>query len=101
MSSNTVAQFAIELKMPANVLLDQLRAAGVELNSVEDNVTDGDKARLLESLRRSHGATEGKKITLTRRQTSEIRQADGSGRSRTIQVEVRKNGSLSNVMLLS
>ena len=90
MSSNTVAQFAIELKMPANVLLDQLRAAGVNLNSVEDNVTDGDKARLLESLRRSHGATEGKKITLTRRQTSEIRQADGSGRSRTIQVEVRK-----------
>ena len=90
MSSNTVAQFAIELKMPANVLLEQLRAAGVELNSVEDNVTDGDKARLLESLRRSHGATEGKKITLTRRQTSEIRQADGSGRSRTIQVEVRK-----------
>ncbi len=90
MSSNTVAQFAIELKMPANVLLEQLRAAGVDLNSVEDNVTDGDKARLLESLRRSHGATEGKKITLTRRQTSEIRQADGSGRSRTIQVEVRK-----------
>ena len=90
MSSNTVAQFAIELKMPANVLLEQLRAAGVELTSVEDNVTDGDKARLLESLRRSHGATEGKKITLTRRQTSEIRQADGSGRSRTIQVEVRK-----------
>ena len=90
MSSNTVAQFAIELKMPANVLLEQLRVAGVELTSVEDTVTDGDKARLLESLRRSHGATEGKKITLTRRQTSEIRQADGSGRSRTIQVEVRK-----------
>ena len=90
MSSNTVAQFAIELKMPANVLLEQLRAAGVQLTSVEDHVTDGDKARLLESLRRSHGATEGKKITLTRRQTSEIRQADGSGRSRTIQVEVRK-----------
>ena len=90
MSSNTVAQFAIELKMPANVLLEQLRSAGVELKSVEDNVTDGDKARLLESLRRSHGATEGKKITLTRRQTSEIRQADGTGKSRTIQVEVRK-----------
>ncbi len=90
MSSNTVAQFAIELKMPANVLLEQLRAAGVDLKSVDDNVTDGDKARLLESLRRSHGATEGKKITLTRRQTTEIRQADGSGKSRTIQVEVRK-----------
>ncbi|PLC55158.1 translation initiation factor IF-2 [Pollutimonas nitritireducens] len=90
MLSNTVAQFAVELKMPANVLLDQLRSAGVELKSVDDAVTDADKAKLLESLRRSHGGTEGKKITLTRRQTSEIRQADGSGRSRTIQVEVRK-----------
>ncbi|WP_313692597.1 translation initiation factor IF-2 [Achromobacter mucicolens] len=90
MSSNTVAQFATELKMPANVLLDQLRSAGVDLKSVDDSVTDSDKAKLLESLRRAHGATVGKKITLTRRQTSEIRQADATGRSRTIQVEVRK-----------
>src|SRR5690606_27535570 len=90
MPSNTVAQFAVELKMPANVLLEQLRNAGVELKSVDDVVTDADKARLLDSLRRAHGGAEGKKITLTRRQTSEIRQADGSGRSRTIQVEVRK-----------
>lgn len=90
MPSNTVAQFAVELKMPANVLLEQLRAAGVNLSSVDDPVTDADKARLLESLRRAHGGGEGKKITLTRRQTSEIRQADSSGRSRTIQVEVRK-----------
>lgn len=72
MSSNTVAQFATELKMPANVLLEQLRSAGVDLKSVDDSVTDSDKAKLLESLRRAHGATEGKKITLTRRQTSEI-----------------------------
>ena len=90
MSSNTVAQFATELKMPANVLLEQLRSAGVDLKSVDDTVTDSDKAKLLDSLRRAHGATEGKKITLTRRQTSEIRQADATGRSRTIQVEVRK-----------
>jgi translation initiation factor IF-2 len=90
MPSNTVAQFAVELKMPANALLEQLRGAGVELKSVDDVVTDADKAKLLDSLRRAHGGNEGKKITLTRRQTSEIRQADGSGRSRTIQVEVRK-----------
>src|SRR5690606_28290800 len=90
MPSNTVTQFADELKMPAEVLLDQLRSAGVELKSVNDEVTDADKGRLLESLRRAHGTNEGQKITLTRRQTSEIRQADGSGRSRTIQVERRK-----------
>ncbi|UOD49464.1 translation initiation factor IF-2 [Orrella daihaiensis] len=90
MSSTTVAQFANELKMPAEVLLEQLRAAGVNVGSVGDAVSDADKAQLLESLRRSHGAKDGKKITLTRRQTSEIRQADAAGRSRTIQVEVRK-----------
>lgn len=90
MSSITVAQFANELKMPAEVLLEQLRAAGVAVASVEDAVSDADKEQLLESLRRSHGAKDGKKITLTRRQTSEIRQADAAGRSRTIQVEVRK-----------
>ncbi|MFA5703458.1 MAG: translation initiation factor IF-2 [Advenella sp.] len=90
MPSITVAQFAVELKLPANMLLEQLRAAGVNVNSVEDNVTESDKAKLLDSLRRAHGAKEGKKITVTRRETSEIRQADSSGRSRTIPVEVRK-----------
>lgn len=90
MSSNTVAQFAVELKMPANALLEQLRSAGVEIKSVDDVVTEADKAKLLESLRRSHSGSEGNKVTLTRRQTSEIRQADSSGRSRTIPVEVRK-----------
>src|SRR5690606_27059351 len=90
MPSNTVAQFAQELKMPADALLEQLRAAGVQLKSVDDSVTEADKAKLLESLRRAHGGNEGNKITLTRRKTSEIRQADGSGRSRTIPVETRK-----------
>jgi len=90
MPSNTVTQFADELNIPAQVLLEQLRTAGVELQSVQDEVTDADRAKLLDSLRRAHGSSDGKKITLTRRQTSEIRQADSSGRSRTIQVEVRK-----------
>ncbi|HUH41012.1 MAG TPA: translation initiation factor IF-2 [Castellaniella sp.] len=90
MPSNTVAQFADELNMPANVLLEQFRSAGVELESVDAGVTDANKATLLEALQRSHGTSQGKKLTLTRRQTSEIHQADGSGRSRTIQVEVRK-----------
>ena len=55
MPSNTVAQFAQELKMPADTLLEQLRVAGVQLKSVDDAVTEADKAKLLESLRRAHG----------------------------------------------
>ena len=92
MASNNVAQFAAELKVPASVLLEQLRAAGVDKQTAEDALSENDKAHLLDALRRAHGAHEGekKKITLTRKQTSEIKQADGSGKARTIQVEVRK-----------
>jgi translation initiation factor IF-2 len=93
MPSNTVAQFAAELKVPPKLLLEQLRAAGVVKNADEDMLSEDDKARLLDSLRKAHGAAEApekKKITLTRKQTSEIKQADGTGKARTIQVEVRK-----------
>ncbi|HQR22712.1 MAG TPA: translation initiation factor IF-2, partial [Burkholderiaceae bacterium] len=92
MASTTVAQFATELKVPPQLLLEQLKAAGVVKKAEEDALSDDDKARLLESLRKAHGgeATEKKKITLTRKQTTEIKQADASGKARTIQVEVRK-----------
>src|SRR6185295_886779 len=50
-----------------------------------------DKSRLLEYLRKTHGSAESKnKITLTRKQTSEIRKTDATGKYRTVQVEVRK-----------
>lgn len=93
MASTNVAQFATELKMPADLLLTQLRAAGVEKSSESDQLSKEDKDKLLGHLRRAHGATpdsDKKKITLTRRETTEIKQADATGKSRTIQVEVRK-----------
>ena len=92
MAVTTVAQFAAELNRPAATLLEQLQSAGVVKQSAEDVLTEGDKERLLTFLRSSHGTAgaERKKITLTRKSTSEIKQADASGRARTIQVEVRK-----------
>jgi translation initiation factor IF-2 len=93
MASNNVAQFATELKMPADLLLTQLRAAGVEKSSTADQLSKEDKDKLLGHLRRAHGVapdSEKKKITLTRKETTEIKQADATGKSRTIQVEVRK-----------
>jgi translation initiation factor IF-2 len=90
-AQTSVAQFASELKVPPSVLLEQLRAAGVEKRVAEDSLSETDKARLLEYLRKSHGSTEPKnKITLTRKQTSEIKKSDSTGKARTIQVEVRK-----------
>ena len=91
MAQTSVAQFATELKVPPSVLLEQLRAAGVEKRVPEDSLSEQDKNRLLEYLRKSHGSVEPKnKITLTRKQTSEIKKSDATGKARTIQVEVRK-----------
>ena len=92
MAVTTVAQFAAELNRPAATLLEQLQSAGVAKKSLEDAMTEADKERLLDYLRNAHGTSSGerKKITLTRKSTSEIKQADASGKARTIQVEVRK-----------
>jgi translation initiation factor IF-2 len=87
----SVAQFATELKMPPMALIEQLARAGVVKQSSTDTLSEQDKTRLLEFLRKSHGESAPKaKITLTRKQTTEIKAADASGKSRTIQVEVRK-----------
>jgi len=92
MAVNTVESFAAELKVPVATLLEQLKSAGVQASSASDPLKESDKERLLDALRRAHGSEDAarKKITITKRQTSEIRQADASGKSRTIQVEVRK-----------
>lgn len=92
MAADNVEKFAAELKLPVETLLEQLRTAGVAKKSADDRLSESDKEQLLTALRKAHGGEEAprKKITITKRQTSEIKQADGSGKSRTIQVEVRK-----------
>ncbi|MDP1559727.1 MAG: translation initiation factor IF-2 [Nitrosomonas sp.] len=91
MAQMSVEQFANELGLLPAVLLEQLQAAGVNKLLVIDSLTEDDKSQLLDYLRKSHGLDDTKnKITLMRRQTSEIRKSDSAGRARTIQVEVRK-----------
>ncbi len=92
MSSTTVAEFATELKKSTATLLEQLESAGVSKTTASDALTDADKHRLLGFLQASHGTAspERKKITLVKKSTTEIKQADATGKARTIQVEVRK-----------
>ena len=92
MSSTTVAEFANELKKSTDTLLEQLKSAGVAKSAASDVLTDSDKHSLLNYLQNSHGTAgaDRKKITLVKKQTTEIKQADSSGKARTIQVEVRK-----------
>ena len=91
MAQTKVEQFANELGLLPAALLEQLQAAGVSKRLAKDNLTEKDKAQLLDYLRKVHGTKgEKSKITLTRRQTSEIRKSDSTGKAHTIQVEVRK-----------
>ena len=97
MADVTVAQFAEVLKVPVEKLLSQLDEAGIEVSSSEDTISEDAKLELLTFLRRSHGQAEvpagdaaPRRITLKRKSQSELRLSGAQGRSRTVNVEVRR-----------
>ncbi len=91
MAQTSVAQFANDLKMPEALLLEQLRSAGVAKASATDELTEQDKKHLLDYLSKEHGTQEPKnKITLTRKQVTEVKKTDSTGKARSITVETRK-----------
>ena len=96
MADVTVLQFADVLKVPVEKLLAQLEEAGIKVSGSEDVINDDAKLELLTFLRRSHGLDGGddkgspKRITLKRKSQSELKLASSQGRSRTVNVEVRK-----------
>ncbi len=97
MADVTVAQFAEVLKVPVDKLLAQLDEAGIKVGGSEDTISEDAKLELLTHLRRSHGqqdaaGTSGapRRITLKRKSQSELRLSGAQGRSRTVNVEVRR-----------
>ena len=97
MADVTVSQFAEVLKVPVEKLLVQLDQAGIKVQGPDDRISDDAKLELLSHLRRSHGqgseevnqTAAPRKITLQRKQQSEIKLAGVTGRARTVNVEVR------------
>ena len=97
MADVTIAQFADVLKVSVDKLLSQLDQAGIEVSGSEDTISEDAKLELLTHLRRSHGqedtmVSDGapRQITLHRKSLSELRLAGAQGRSRTVNVEVRR-----------
>ena len=93
MATTTVKILAEELKKSTDNVLDQLRLIGIQKNAVTDTLTEDEKKALLDHIDKTSAPVDAngrKKITLTKRETSEIRQSDSAGRTRTVQVEVRK-----------
>ena len=96
MEKSTVEKFANELNLPIELLLKQLESAGIKKTSGAEELLEADKSALLNYLQIEHGAsnTNKNKITLTRKQNTQIRKTDSDGRARTIQVEVRKKRTI-------
>jgi len=97
MADVTVAQFAEVLKVPVDKLLSQLDEAGIDVKGSNDTISDDAKLELLTHLRRSHGQSDKtakdaapRRITLKRKSQSELKLAGAQGRSRTVNVEVRR-----------
>ena len=86
MASSTVLELAKEMKVTAAELLRQLKSAGIEKQSESDAVTAADQRKLVEFLRQDRQA-KARKITLTRKETTTVKQADGQ---HTVKVEVRR-----------
>jgi len=97
MADVTVSQFAEVLKVPVDKLLSQLDEAGIEVQGADDMISDDAKMELLTHLRRSHGQDDAtaavaapRRITLKRKSQSELKLSGAQGRSRTVNVEVRR-----------
>ena len=97
MADVTVAQFAEVLKVSIDKLIAQLDEAGISVKDSNDSISEEAKLELLTHLRRSHGqddtpttAAAPRKITLKRKSQSKLRLPDAQGRSRTVNVEVRR-----------
>ena len=96
MADVTVAQFAEVLKVPVEKLITQLDDAGIKVKGAQDKISEDAKLELLTHLRRAHGQEDTsspgapRKITLRRKSQSELRLSGAQGRSRTVNVEVRR-----------
>jgi translation initiation factor IF-2 len=101
MSEVTVKELAQVVGVPVERLMAQLSEAGMAVEDASSRISDDDKMRLLDFLRKSHGKEEEggpRKITLKRKSMSELRVSGGTGRAadrrapvtKTVNVEVRK-----------
>lgn len=93
MTQLTVKALSEEIGTPVDRLLEQLADAGMNKTS-SDNVSDDEKHKLLSHLRKEHGDTTGDseptRLTLQRKTRSTLSVNAGGGKSKNVQVEVRK-----------
>ncbi|KLN67121.1 MULTISPECIES: translation initiation factor IF-2 [Vibrio] len=93
MTQITVKALSEEIGTPVDRLIEQLADAGMN-KAGSDQVTDEEKQKLLTHLKKEHGDTSGDaeptRLTLQRKTRSTLSVNAGGGKSKDVQVEVRK-----------
>lgn len=92
MAEVTVKQLAGVVGIPVDKLLQQMKDAGLTHGTEEQTISDDEKQQLLSFLKETHGEAEpeAKRITLKRKSVSRLKVGSGPGKSKTVNVEVRK-----------
>lgn len=93
MAEVNVEKLASEIGTPVDRLLEQLSEAGIR-KKAGDSVTEEEKETLLKHLHKQHGSettvATPERMTLTRKSRSTLNVGTGPGRTKEVQVEVRK-----------
>lgn len=88
MTDVTVKSLAAEIQTPVDRLVQQFADAGIDKTAV-DSVTQQEKETLLAHLNRDRGASPNK-LTLQRKTRSTLNIPSTGGKSKSVQIEVRK-----------
>ena len=89
MTDVTVKSLAAEIQTPVDRLVQQFADAGIP-KSENDAVSQQEKETLLSHLNREHGQTSSGKLTLQRKTRSTLNIQGTGGKSKSVQIEVRK-----------
>ncbi|TXJ10029.1 MAG: translation initiation factor IF-2 [Acinetobacter sp.] len=89
MTDKTIQELAKSVDRPVEKLLEQVRDAGLPQRKADDVISKAEQEKLLASVQGASGKL-GAGITLKRKTTTTAKVADSSGRTKNVNVEVRK-----------
>lgn len=90
MADKTVKELADMVSKTVSAVKQQLVDAGLPARGEDDMVTELEQEQLVAYLKRSHGQQQKRRISLKSKTTSTARVTGSSGKSKSVNVEVRK-----------
>ena len=89
MSEVKIKEFAAQIGLPVERLLDQLSNAGIKSKAASDSLTDDEKKQFLMHLQKA-SSVKKPEISINRNKSTQVRQTTRTGAAKAVQVEVRK-----------